>query len=187
VVDFELSFAVPAGVPSVAVVATPTSGESIGRRFAVRVLGAAQPEPLPSATYSPGGAAALSLLIPGLGQVYTKRPMLGVLFIAAGAGAAATGVLYKETTVRCLAPLTNGVCPAGQETSHHEETPYLIAGLGVAGGMALIAAIEAYVSAKRLNAQGGARTGEVPVWPAQAGPVINLSPRGLSVGIRFSP
>jgi hypothetical protein len=122
-----------------------------------------------------------------LGQVYTRRPLLGLLFVGVGAGAAATGILYKETTVRCLSELTDGVCPAGQVYSSAEETPYLVAGLGAAGAMALIAAIEAFVSAKRLNAQAATQTGALPSWLAHAGPVLDVSPRGLTVGIRLSP
>jgi hypothetical protein len=136
--------------------------------------------------YSAGGAAVMSLLVPGLGQMYTRRPLLGFLFIGVSAGAAATGVLYKELRVQCLVPLENGVCPAGREQSRTEETPYLVAGLGAAGAMALVAAIEAYAAAKRMNNQGAERTGEIPFWPAPAGPVIDVSPQGLKVGIRLT-
>jgi hypothetical protein len=186
VVDFEAALVVPAGVPSVAVVAIPTSGEPLGRSFTVRVLGGPAPGPPPSARFNAGGAAVLSLFVPGLGQVYTRRPLLGALFLGVGAGAAATGLLYKETTVRCLSPLVDGYCPLGEELSRSEETPYLIAGLGVAGAMALVAAIEAYVSANRLNAQELERTGEVPSWLAHASPLIDVSPQGLTLGIRLT-
>ena len=129
----------------------------------------------------------MSLVVPGLGQAYTRRPLLGALFLGVGAGAAAAGLLYKEATVRCLAPLVDGSCPPGEELSRSEETPYLVAGLGVAGAMALVAAIEAYVSANRLNAEDAAqRTGEVPSWLAHASPRIDVSPQGLTLGIRLT-
>ena len=48
-------------------------------------------------------------------------------------------------------------------------------------------AIEAYVSANRLNAEDAAqRTGEVPSWLAHASPRIDVSPQGLTLGIRLT-
>jgi hypothetical protein len=98
---------------------------------------------------SPGGAAIRSLLIPGLGQFYTGRPVLGAAFLSAGVGSLALGVLSKSTTVVCAA---NGVdeCPANQVIS---ETSSSKAVLGAAGMVAVgvVAALEARAAAKRLN------------------------------------
>ena len=188
VVDFEASLTVPTGTSNISLEARPTSGEPIRRTFALTATGSA-PEgggAAPAAVlYSPGSAAARSIL-PGLGQIYTKRPVLGVLFMGAGAGAAAFGLISKKTTVNCLAPLADGSCPAGQEHSRSEENPYLIAGLGGAAAIVVVAAIEAYTAAKRVNAEGAARTGEVPRWLAHNTPTLGVTPNGLQLGIRLT-
>jgi hypothetical protein len=189
VVDFEASLTVPAGVNNIALEARPASGDPIRRTFAVNATGAA-PAPAPTAApaatlYSPGGAAARSIL-PGLGQVYTRRPVLGALVMGGAAGAIAVGVLSKKTTVRCLSPLADGTCPPGQEHSRSEESPYLVAGLGAAAAVAVIAAIEAYSAAKRLNAQGASRTGAIPSWLVKSGPMIDVSAQGVQLGIRLT-
>ena len=186
VVHFELTLLVPTDVPSVSIVATPTVGEPLGRRFRVRVLGAPPTQTTAAASFSPAGAAVLSLVIPGVGQMYTGRPLAGILFLGAGAGVAATGVFYKTWTVRCLSPLSNGTCPPGEELARTEKTPYLVAGLGAAGAIALIAAVEAYAGAKRINSQSEARTAAVSAWLAHAGPSIGVSRQGLTLGIRLT-
>jgi hypothetical protein len=127
-----------------------------------------------------------SLLIPGLGQVYTGRPVLGVLFLGGAAGAAAFAVLSTETTVRCLAPLVGGGCPAGQEPSRLEDTPYLVPGLAAAGGLAVIAAVEAFLAARRHNARVSAGgMGAAPSRQAPLRPTVGVSARGFELGFRL--
>jgi hypothetical protein len=194
VMDFEGYLTISSGESEVAIEARPQSGTPLRRMFGLLGTGGAPPPPPPiieeppvAVAYSPGGAAVRSLFIPGLGQVYTKRPALGILFIGAAGGAAAFGILSKETTVRCLAPLASGTCPSGQEHSRVEDTPYLIPGIAAAAGIAAIAAIEAFTAAKRLNRESGLGSRPDGSWLAQSRPLIGVSRNGLVLGVRVAP
>jgi hypothetical protein len=108
----------------------------------------------PAARYSPGGAAVRSLLIPGLGQFYTGRPALGVLFLGAGAGAIAAGVMSKRTVIECL-ERTTGTCPDNRIRDSKVERPMLLPGIGGFVALGVIGAIEASAAARRANARAG--------------------------------
>lgn len=144
-----------AGLSTVSVELTPTRGEPLVRLFPLAVTGVevAREPVLPSVAAphrpSPGGALVRGV-IPGLGQVYTGRPVLGAAVFGATAGAVALGVLSTETTVRCLAPLTDGRCPPDQVHSESSARPYLVYGISAAAILSGLAAAEAYFSAKRL-------------------------------------
>ncbi len=134
--------------------------------------------------YSPGVAALGSLVVPGLGQLYTGRKLRGVLFLGAAAGAIATGLLSEETTVQCLEPLTDGECPSGAVHSEEVDKPYLVAGLAGAGAVALLAALDGYLGAKRLN-----RAAVREARPGTARPLdrlgVGAARGGVRVGVRI--
>ena len=118
---------------------------------------AAQPVTPPPAAmprYNPGSAMTRSLIVPGLGQFYTGRPVLGVLFLAAWGGAIGAAVLSQETTVECLARVTD-VCPAADIRGESVSRPLLVIGAGGALAIAVISAFEAKAAAGRLNRASG--------------------------------
>lgn len=97
------------------------------------------------AATSPGTALAGGLVLPGFGQYYTRRPVLGALFTAAAVG----GVMYalretertKDTTYTDL--LGNPYPGTITYRARYGQTT----GLAVAGGALALGAIEAYLHA----------------------------------------
>src|SRR5690606_25598628 len=81
-----------------------------------------------AAVYDPGSAMIRGLVVPGLGQFYTRRPVLGAAFLGAGGAALALGVLSKKVTVECLSPPTGDVCPDAHVRSEVTKRPYLVPG-----------------------------------------------------------
>lgn len=122
--------------------------------------------PLPADVrlYSPGGAMALGMLLPGLGEFYTGRTGRGLLYLLGAGGAAAAGVLYTNVSVRCLSVPVNGVCPPADVASEETERPYLGYGLAAAGVLTFIGAVDAMIGASERNeraiAAARARTGQ---------------------------
>jgi TM2 domain-containing membrane protein YozV len=84
-------------------------------------------------------------LLPGVGQFYTKQPVLGVVVIAGAAGgvflALQTRTLTRDTTF--TGPF-GGTYPGTYTQTQH---PNLVLGAAVAGGVTLLGAIEAAVVA----------------------------------------
>lgn len=111
----------------------------------------------PPDVYSPATAFVAGLFIPGFGQFHTDRPVGGLLVLTTALGAAGFGLLYTETEVLCATP--QDPCPPNQILDETETRPYLAAGLGVAAGVTLIAAIEGLIKAKRLNAEAASMVG----------------------------
>ncbi|MBI4521294.1 MAG: hypothetical protein HY701_10680 [Gemmatimonadetes bacterium] len=106
--------------------------------------------------------------------------MLGVLFAGTAAGAAAAGLLATKTTVHCIAPLYEGACEDWAIQAQTVERPYLAVGVGAAVGVAIIATIEAYTTAKNRNRRGGSQSaGE-----ASARLLVTLDPQ-LRLGLRI--
>jgi hypothetical protein len=95
-----------------------------------------------------GTAFLVGALVPGGGQFYTGRPGLGAAVTALAGGALATGLLYERTTIECLDG-SAAVCPEDQIVSSTTERPLLAPAIGVAAGLALVAAIEAALHAGR--------------------------------------
>lgn len=148
-------------------------------------------ETLRRPVFSPGVAFARGLL-PGFGQLYTSRPVSGVLVLLAVAGSTATAFVQKTSTTQVVYVDPNGVPAPYSRTS--TERPYFIAALSAAGGLTLIAAIEAAVYAN--GTQNGAsiiapRAGSgVRATPGAGGfawsPTVDLSGRtGIRVSARF--
>jgi hypothetical protein len=102
-------------------------------------------------TPSPGGALALGV-VPGMGQYYTGRPLIGTVVLSLAAGAVAAGALYKEVTVHCLTP-SAGSCAPDQVIDETSKRPYLWAAIGAAGVITAAGAIEAFVRARRTRSE----------------------------------
>ncbi|HEU4628145.1 MAG TPA: hypothetical protein VFS08_00265, partial [Gemmatimonadaceae bacterium] len=103
-------------------------------------------------TLDSGEALALGLM-PGVGQMYTRRPGLGVLFLA-GAGGAAYWGLRQDS--RMVTRTETFVDPFGKEytetiTEEVRSRPNLTAGVATAAGITLLGAIEAWRYAKRAS------------------------------------
>jgi tetratricopeptide (TPR) repeat protein len=113
-----------------------------------------------------GTAFLTGAVVPGGGQFYTGRPVLGAAVAAVAAGAAATGMLYRRTTIRCLDAVASP-CPEEMIASRDTERPLLAPALAVTVGVALAAAVEAalHVAGRRSGASSPAE----PVRPAAVG------------------
>jgi tetratricopeptide (TPR) repeat protein len=102
-----------------------------------------------------GTAFLTGALVPGGGQFYTGRPVLGLTVTGLVIGAVAVGALYQRTTVDCLDAVTVP-CPEELIASRDTERPLMGAAIGVAVGLALAAAVEAALHAGRHSQQPAA-------------------------------
>jgi len=105
--------------------------------------GSAQPPPGVPLLPAPGSVLLRGLLIPGLGQLTTGRPALGVMVLGAAVGSAAYGLIEKTVIER-----RSGTDPFGNRYEYDAEVPgrpNLKVGLAAAGGIALIGALEGYL------------------------------------------
>jgi hypothetical protein len=114
---------------------------------------------VPVRRFAPGQAAMLGVVLPGLGQIYTGRPVVGVLVLGAAGTALAVGVLKESVSVRCLTIPVDNFCPREDVLSEEVERPYLSAGLGIAAAVTLVGALDAYFGARRANARAAAARG----------------------------
>ncbi len=105
----------------------------------------------PMARYSPRAALTAGLIVPGGGHFYTRRPTLGLAFLAGAVGAVAYGYYSEEIEILCNVTPTNGECPPNEVHSEVRNRPYLNASLAVAGAIAVFAAVDAYRGARRRN------------------------------------
>ena len=127
---------------------------------------------------SPAVAAALGVLVPGMGHFYAGRPRGGLTLLSLAGGAVAAGYFVKEVDVRCLTSVPPGSpCPQGQVVSRTTERPYLAAALGTAAAVGLIGALEAFFDAR---GRGASATPRRPVSTEARGPTLE----GLSVDTR---
>ena len=113
-------------------------------------------------------AFGLGVIVPGGGQFYTKRPLRGLLSLAAVGGASAFAMMPKTTTTTTTKTATD---PFGNQYSYsvttaHKTRPYFVAGLSAAGGIALLSAIDAATYAR--NSRNGASM-SVSLVPSAAG------------------
>ena len=102
--------------------------------------------------YSTTRAAVSSLLLPGSGQFYARRPLAGVVSLSAFGGALAFGLLSQSTTIECLGVASADRCE-GAVLSSTKERPYLLAGIGAAAAIAALSAMDAARGARRANEQ----------------------------------
>ena len=104
---------------------------------------------------SPTAALGLGLVIPGAGQMYTGRKVLGVITLAAAGGALAyavkTDLVTKEFVVNPTDPFGNPL-PPFIDTRTEVGRPHLTTGLAALGAIAGVTAIEAFMHARRMNA-----------------------------------
>jgi len=110
-------------------------------------------ERLRRAQLSQSQALVLGLVVPGGGQMYTRRPVRGALLFSVAAVALGVGAKgqTKTSTVQ-----ETGTDPFGHRytfTTTHSTTehPYLAPGIIAAGGIAIVSAIEAFHFAGRVN------------------------------------
>lgn len=96
---------------------------------------------------SPTTAFVLGAVLPGAGQYYTDRVGFGLTVTGIVAGAAAAGYFFERTTIQCRAPDPSGECPPSAIAGTETERPFLVAALGVGGGLMLLSAIEAALHA----------------------------------------
>lgn len=100
---------------------------------------------------APGGVFARGLVLPGLGQLSTGRPLSGILVLGASSAAVFWALQEEQVTRK-----RTGVDPFGNpyefEVQVGERT-HFVTGIGAAVGIAMIGAIEAFVVARsRLDA-----------------------------------
>ncbi|MGV3710265.1 MAG: hypothetical protein ACO1Q7_15635 [Gemmatimonas sp.] len=96
--------------------------------------------------YGPG-SAFIRGVIPGFGQIYTGRPVRGVLVFAGAAAATGLAVVQTTTTKQIDYVDPNGV-PAPY-TQQYRERKYLVPGIATAAGLTIIGALEAVFYARR--------------------------------------
>jgi hypothetical protein len=133
-------------------------------------------------TWDPGAALARGV-VPGLGQLYTARPVAGVAVFAATAAAAGVA-FYQQSTVREEGFVDAFGNPYTSPVTVRRR-PYLAAGLGAAALVATAAAIEARAYAARARRTRPVVRVRAAVVP-QVGPAGALTPTfGLAVGARF--
>jgi len=104
-------------------------------------------------TPSPGATLALGI-VPGMGQYYSGRGITGTIVLGAVAGAIAAGVMVKKVTVRCYNIPPAGVdCPPNEIQGEDTERPYLVPAIGVAAGLTIVGALEAFIKARGRRAE----------------------------------
>jgi tetratricopeptide (TPR) repeat protein len=103
------------------------------------------------APYNPSSALATGLLVPGLGQFTTGRPVRGLVVLGGAATALTAGVLLQNTRVDCLAPPVHGKCANEYVLRRSTERPYLVPAIGAAAVLSVLGAIDAFVGAKQRN------------------------------------
>jgi tetratricopeptide (TPR) repeat protein len=138
----------------------------------------------------PSAALTRGLLLPGLGQHYTRRPVLGVIILGAVGGAAyyaSRPERRQRTEIRTFVP------PFGEpyaDTVTWQQTAYpnVVPGVAAAVGISLAGAAEAYLYARRQRT--APRTRE-PVSAARgrsgalANPRVLVSPIQARVGLEL--
>ncbi|HEV8217509.1 MAG TPA: tetratricopeptide repeat protein [Gemmatimonadaceae bacterium] len=105
------------------------------------------------AQLSQSQALVLGLVVPGGGQMYTRRPVRGALLFGMAAVALGVGAQGKTTTSTIE---QTGTDPFGHRytfttTRSIKEHPYLAPGIIAAGGIAIVSAVEAFRYAGRVN------------------------------------
>ena len=134
-----------------------------------RAFVTSQIAPLRGTRLSSGQAFGLGLVIPGAGQFYTRRPVLGTLYLV-GTAAAIGFAMQEQTTIRTTQQTATD--PFGNpytytSTLQAKTRGHLTAGLAAAAGIDLVGAIEAAVYASRERAAPPPRRVSLQLLPAQ--------------------
>ena len=121
-------------------------------------------------------AFGLGVVVPGGGQFYSKRPGRGLLSLAAVGTAVVFAVMEKSTTTTTTQTAMDpfGNTYSYSVTTQHKSRPYLVPGLAIAGGVALMSAIDASHYVRNLN---GSRSLSLSLVP---------SAQGVGVAANFS-
>ncbi len=136
---------------------------------------------------NPAGALARGLLVPGLGQFYTHRPLAGALVLGAAAGAVYIALKPHDVTTTGSFDGPFGTPHEFQHTTRSR--PNLTAGFAAAAAISVIGAVEAYRHARGQYRAHGA--GEVARASAAreptATPLITSGNghMGLGLALRF--
>lgn len=106
---------------------------------------------IPDRVYGPGQALGAGLLLPGMGQMSTGRPVLGVLALGAVAGAVVVALTTKDelVTEQYTDPFGNAYTDSLTRTTR----PLAVAGLAAAGVVWLGAAWESASYARRTRSR----------------------------------
>jgi tetratricopeptide (TPR) repeat protein len=119
-----------------------------------RALVATRVNQLRARRLSASQALGLGVVFPGGGQFYTKRPVRGVLALTGVVVATVFAMTEKTTpattTETAIDPF--GILYSYSVTKAHKSRPYLVPGLGAAGGIALFSAIDAALYARSARA-----------------------------------
>jgi tetratricopeptide (TPR) repeat protein len=140
---------------------------------------------LPDGVYGPGQAFGYGLLIPGLGQMTTGRPILGVLALGLAGGGVAMGLVKKSEDVvqRYTDPFGNSYTDTLTRTSR----PRLTLGVGTALAVWLVSAMESSAYARRSRARAEAIIARTPLAAGDRRLGLAFAPLpGDRVGIGFS-
>jgi tetratricopeptide (TPR) repeat protein len=108
---------------------------------------------LRTARLSASEAFGLGIVLPGGGQFYTRRPIRGMLSLIAVGASAGLALMPKATTTTATQSASDpfGNTYTYNVTTEHKSRPYFIAGLGAAGGIALLSAIDASLYAHNVR------------------------------------
>jgi hypothetical protein len=128
-----------------AVVANPEDADALAISQRIGELEGAASVALPS----PAGALALGV-VPGMGQYYTGRPIMGTATLVSAGAAVAAGFMIKDITVLCLNDVPEGQpCPPDLIVDELTERPYLWVGIGIGAAITVVGAVEAFLRARR--------------------------------------
>jgi tetratricopeptide (TPR) repeat protein len=122
------------------------------------------------------GSAFIRGVIPGFGQIYTGRPVRGVLVFAGAAAATGFAVVQTTTSKQIDYRDPNGV-PAPY-TQQYRERKYLVPGIATAAGLTVIGALEAVFYARR-SSRGAS--------VVQTGRISSVSAAIREYGVSVSP
>ncbi len=122
--------------------------------------------------YSPG-RALLSGIVPGLGQMNTGRPLLGLAVLGAVAGAVYYGFLSQET-IR-VQQFTDPFGNPYSDSIPRTERPHFVVGAAGAGALWLGASIEAMAYARGTRARAEAIIDTSPGQPSRSGSAAQVA------------
>lgn len=120
---------------------------------------------LPEQVYNPRQAFGAGLLVPGLGQMSTGRPVLGVVVLGAVGGAAAIAWRQQEEVV--AQSYTDPFGNPYTDSVRQVRRPHLTYGLAAAGAAWLLAAWESSAYARRTRTRAAAIIARETPLPAQ--------------------
>lgn len=141
-----------------------------------------EPEPA-GPRLNPGQALAMGLVVPGLGQFYTRRPVRGLLALGVAAGALAAGLMSERLEVDCRSVPVDNTCPGPDVLGERTTRPYMAPAIAVAAGVALISAIDAFMAARTANAESGVPGASAGTGLRVLRPAIGLSTDGVQASL----